>query len=433
MDNLAGKKLLILGGTSASFDVVEQAVGMGIFVIVADDKAEDIGIAKTIADKAVQISTTDHQALVRYIEENNVDGIFCGPGEFNIQNCLTVAEMAGLPFYCTQEQWSICTNKAIFKAYCQKHDIPTVPEFNVSREQLEKASYNFEYPLVIKPVDSAGSRGLTVCEGREMVLPAYELALRHSRSKNILFEKYIDNGGLVFSFRYILDNGKYYPYLTFDTYVVDPVNKEYLISAFTYFPSRFTDSFLSNLDKKIQLMFADMGLTFGTAFVQAFPYKGSILCNEMGLRLSGGVMHKFTEPLMGINDTKMMIRYALGGPMIKEDELARIVLNRNDIVMAQLMIPLNCGIVGSVTGLEEIRQNMNVLDFIQYYNPGDTVREEVMGTLGQHFGRFTLQAKNKEEMISLVRFIQDKLLIKDLDGADMNTMRFDLERLREIS
>ncbi|NLB10490.1 MAG: hypothetical protein GX834_05430 [Clostridiaceae bacterium] len=143
-------------------------------------------------------------------------------------------------------------------------------------------------------------------------------------------------------------------------------------------------------------------------------------------------MHKFSEPLMGINDTKMMIRYALGGPMATKEDLTRISLDHNNTVMAQLMIPLNIGIISSVTGLNEILEHKNILDFIQYYNVGDVVKPEVLGTLGQHFGRFTIRASNKEEMINLVGDIQDNLHISNRDGEDMYRMKFDVKRLKEV-
>ena len=191
--------------------------------------------------------------------------------------------------------------------------------------------------------------------------------------------------------------------MTFDTYIADPIQKKCLISAFTFFPSSYTDLFIRDLDKKIQNMILDMGLKNGVAFIQAIPYKGKIYCHEMGYRLSGGMIYKITEPLMGINDMKMMLRYALGEQIATKEEIQRIELRKNDGVMAQLMIPLECGIIDSVQGLDEILLFPNVIDFLQYYNVGDSITPEVYGTLGQHFGRFTLKAANKEKMIELVK------------------------------
>ena len=108
-----------------------------------------------------------------------------------------------------------------------------------------------------------------------------------------------------------------------------------------------------------------MGLKNGVAFIQSIPYKGKIYCHEMGYRLSGGMIYKITEPLMGINDMKMMLRYALGGTMVRPEEIKKIRLDYEDIVMAQLMIPLDSGTIGSIEGLDEIMKMECIVDFLQ--------------------------------------------------------------------
>lgn len=426
------KKILILGGTSASLDVVKQAKAMGMYVIVTDDAPIESGVAKTYADEVLQISTTDYETLVSYIKANDINGVFCGPSEFNIQNCIIVAEKANLPFYCTQEQWDICSNKAKFKAMCLKHGIPTIPEYKVSLDNLEDDLNGIDYPLVIKPVDGSSSRGLTVCNNKKEAIAAYQFALEESKCKEVLVEKYIANDGLVFSFRYILNEGKYYPYLTFDTYVVDPEKGNRLISGFTYFPSNLTDKFLKEIDGSVRKMFSDIGMMNGTAFIQALPSNGKIYCNEMGYRLSGGFIYKISEPLYGINDVRMMLRYALGEKIATREEVSRINLDRKDIVMAQLMIPIEMGTIEAIFGLEKILQNEGIIDFLQYYYKGDSIHSDAIGTLSQHFGRFTLCAKNKDDMIVLVNFIQENLFIHNNQGEDMYKLKFDVDRLRNI-
>lgn len=177
-------------------------------------------------------------------------------------------------------------------------------------------------------------------------------------------------------------------------------------------------------------MFKDMGLKNGTAFIQSIPYKGKIYCHEMGFRLSGGMIFKITEPMMGINDMKMMVRYAGGGEMITDEELERLKNVRSDSVMAQLMIPLDCGTISAIEGLDEIKSWDGVTDFLQYYHVGETVKENYMGTLMQHFGRFTLNAENRKDMVDLVNRIEKTLKILDADGKDMHTMKFDTDRIK---
>lgn len=429
-ERLKGKKLLILGGTSASFDLVKLAQSLGVYVIVTDEAAIDDRISKQIADEIAMISTNDLEELSKYVIAKKVDGVFCGPSEFNLKNVIELCNKVGLPCYATPQQWEICSNKESFKEYCRRNNVPTAQEYSIEMFRKRGLDLGIEYPLIVKPVDGCSSKGISICNNREDVLTAYKYALAASKCKKVVIEQYIDNGGSIFSFRYILNDGNYYPYLTFDTYIADPIKKKCLISAFTYFPSVFTELFLKELDQNVQKMFADMGLKNGVAFIQAIPYKGKLYCHEMGYRLSGGMIYKITEPLMGINDMKMMLRFALGEKITTQEELQKINLEQRDQVMAQFMIPLECGIIGSIEGLDELLSLPGVLDFLQYYHVGDSIDPDVYGTLGQHFGRFTLKADNKKGMIDLVKNIQEKLEIRNMDGADMYVMKFNTTRIR---
>lgn len=428
-EKLKGKRLLVLGGTSASLDLVKLAQSLGVYVIVTDEANVENRVSKQIADEIAMISTDDLEGLSKFIAAKKVDGVFCGPSEFNLKNVIELCNKVGLPCYATPQQWEICSNKERFKEFCRKNNVPTAQEYSIEIFRKGGGDTDVEYPLIVKPVDGCSSKGISICNEREEVLSAYEYALTFSKCKKVVIEQYIDNGGSIFSFRYILDDGNYYPYLTFDTYIADPIKKKCLISAFTYFPSTFTDLFLKDLDQNVQKMFADMGLKNGVAFIQAIPYKGKIYCHEMGFRLSGGMIYKITEPLMGINDMKMMLRYALGEKIVTQEELSRINLKQDNTVIAQLMLPLECGTIGSVYGLDDIIAWPNIVDFLQYYKVGDTITQEVYGTLGQHFGRFTLKANNKEEMLQLVENIQKTLKICNIDGKDMYTMKFDVKRV----
>lgn len=92
-----GKRLLVLGGTSATLDLVKNAKEMGVYTIVADYL--EGGVAKEIADETALVSTTDLDELEALIKERRVDGAFCGPSEFNLRNLIRLCEKTGLPCY----------------------------------------------------------------------------------------------------------------------------------------------------------------------------------------------------------------------------------------------------------------------------------------------------------------------------------------------
>ncbi len=427
MATLQNKRILILGGTIASFDLVKLAKEMGIYTIVADDR--ETGVAKDIADEQVLISTADIDTLAQYVKDNQVDGVFCSPSEFNIPNAIRLCEKTGLPFYANQEQWNLCNDKRRFKKCCQNNGLPYITDHFNSGDDKSIVCSECQFPVIVKPVDGCGSHGISVCNSTIELSDAIDKALQFSKSGRILIEKYLDNGGRLFSFRYLLNEGECYPYLLMDTYIADPTDKKYLISAFSYAPSEHAEEFMAQADGKIRATIKDMGLKNGTVFAQAIPLNGDYYCHDMGYRLSGGITYHLSETLTGINDMKMMLRYALGGPMCTAEEIARINPTPQGKVVGQLMIPLMAGTIASIQGMDALQNNPAVITHIQYYHEGDTISSADLGTLSQQFARIYTVANTKEQLVEQINRIQDAISVKDTNGNEMFTMRFDTNRL----
>lgn len=427
--NLTGKKLLVLGSTSATTDLVKIAKSMGIYTIVTDNLAS--GPSKDIADATAPITTTDYDGLTDFIRAQGIDGVFCGPSEFNIRNMIRLCEKANLPCYTTMEIWDRCANKDEFKQFCIDYNVDCPRRYPVDLSSSDEELEALDYPVIVKPVDGNSSRGITVCLDKSTIREACRHAMDNSSCKRIIVEKYIENGGELFGARYIIRNGEAFPYLLIDTYVADPIERKSLISHFTNTPSKHSKYYMEHMDANVRRMLKGMGIENGTAFFQALPYNGKIYFHEMGYRLSGGMLFKFTEPLMGVNDMKMMIRYALGGPICTEEEETKLDITCGGRFGAQLMVPLSEGTIASIEGLEISKTIPCVKDFIQYHHVGITITQHHIGTLGQHFGRFTLIANTQDELLAAVEKINSVLLIRDTDGNRLNQLLFDLDRINE--
>lgn len=426
---ITGKKLLILGGTSASLNLVELAKSMGAYTVVVDEADVSKRVSKQEADAHFEVSTTDIDDLKKLVAEEHIDGVFCGPSEFNIRNMIRLCEVSGLPCYTTMDQWNRCANKDEFTECCRKYGVDVPEEFDIHEGMTDAELDSIDYSIIIKPVDGCSSIGISVCRCKEEVMTAFQKAMDASTCKRIIAEKYIENGGEIFGARYLVQDGEAYPYLLIDTYVADPINRTSLISAFTLTPSKYSDYYMKNMDQQVRAMIKGMGIRKGTVFFQSLPYKDRIYFHEMGYRLSGGMIYKLTEPLMGINDMKMMIRCALGGECITNEEVNQIDLKCQGRFGAQLMIPLNAGTIGNVSGLEKAVNLPVVTDFIKYNQIGDTVKKEFIGTLQQYFGRFTMIADSEEAITEAIMQIQSELGIYDNNGNKMNALQFDLSRL----
>lgn len=424
--DIKGKKILILGGTAATLDLVKNAKSMGLYTVVTDYLKG--GAAKEIADETADVSTTDIEGLKKLITERNIDGVFCGPSEFNIRNLIRLCEETGLHCYTDMALWDKCANKDEFKQFCIDYGVDCPKKFDVDENSSDEEIENLDYPVIVKPVDGNSSHGITVCKDKSTLREACRFAMENSTCKRIVVEKYIDNGGELFGARYIIKDGEAYPYLLIDTYIADPIEKKSLISHFSPTPSKYTDYYMKNMDQSVRNMLKGMGIKNGTAFFQALPYNGKIYFHEMGYRLSGGMLFKLTEPLMGINDMMMMIRFSMGGEMCTEEEKNNLDVHCSGKFGGQLTVPLCIGEIASIEGLEESKNDANIVDFIQYYTVGDKITEEKIGTLAQHFGRFTIIADSLQSINNTIKSINEKLVIRDTNGNIMNSIKFDINR-----
>lgn len=422
------KKVIVLGGTSASLDVVKNAKKLGIYTIVTDDHPKRV--AKEIADEKAMVSTADIQGLKELIITTGADGVFCGPSEFNIRNMIQVCNEAGLPCYTDMETWDKCANKDVFKQYSREYGVDSAPEYEITEDSTDEELENLDYPVIFKPVDRCSSIGISVCTCKEEAREAFHKAMDASNCKRIICEKFIENNGEIFGVRYFLKNGEAYPYLMIDTYIADPYSRTSLISEVTLTPSKYSEYYMNHMDESVRKMLKGMGLKNGTIFIQALPYKGKIYFHEMGYRLSGGLIFKLTEPLMGINDMQMMIRFAVGNELINEEELNRIDLKCGNRFGGQLMIPLTTGKIKKIEGIETVKNLPCVTDFIQYYTEGDEVLPSHIGTLQQLFGRFSFIAHSLQEAYDTITAIQNTLKVFGINGEQLMTLPFDLDRVK---
>ena len=408
MKDLKGKKLLVLGNSYSTVNVVKLAKKMGLHVVVTGLIPN--GQAEAFADEYFKVDTTDYPTLLQYIKEHGIDGVMTGSGEFNIINMINRCKLAGLPVYATKEQWDCCQDKRNFKDLCKKHGVPGVPEFGVDDVLTEKA-----FPVIVKPVDGCSSRGINVCYNTEELIVAKQKALEASPAKKILIERYINNGGLTHVIKYVVVDGKFFMEVMGDRYVLNGG----LITAVTFFPSKNTDLFMRTSDEAVQKMFRSIGYNNGVFFLQSLPEGDNIYTYEMGLRTGGGMTYKLTEATSGNNDLEMLIHYAITGQMCEPADLDTIDANLKGKKAASLAMPLRLGTIGSVAGLDKIVEMEGVVNLTHFYEVGDTIVPKNINTLDQLFARVMVARDSKEELMETLNAIRNTVSVKDVDGNDM--------------
>lgn len=428
MDSLSGKRLLVLGDSSTK-DVILLAKRMGVYTIVTGihPNAE----TRLLADENYVIPSDDYESLSILIHKKEIDGVMTGASEFQIQCMIRLCEKVGLPIYVNEDQWNLCQNKESFKNLCRKFDVPVIPEFHVTAELLPEDLARVKYPVVVKPVDACSSKGLSICNDEDELKIAVPLAISASETGRFIVEKCItsDYG---FGCRYIANEGDIKLSAVCDRYTVDEFKGKAHISSAAVFPSKKIDSFIRDINPNLLEMFHSIGLCNGTFFLQALidGESDQILFHEMGLRLSGGLIYQMLEASCGYNDLLMMMRYALGGPMITAEEMTRIDPYMHGHYVGSLTIPLKAGKIGRIIGLDTVKSNASIIGLTQYYHEGDSIEESAIGTLLQHFCRVKMMTDSLFSYKELVNWVQETIHIQDEDGNDMIYRLFETSRLR---
>lgn len=212
-----------------------------------------------------------------------------------------------------------------------------------------------------------------------------------------------------------------------DKYKVD--SEKAMISALTIIPSKKLSYFKQNINNNVISMFNDLHVENGSFFMESLPSE-NLYFHDMGLRMSGGLIYKVIEPILGINDLRMMIRYAVEGVFATDDEFDKIDPTIKGHYACSFCIPLSAGKISSISGLDDISKMPYISSIVQYYHEGDIVTADKIGTLLQHFGRIKFITKSYDDISKVIEYIQNTLRITGTNGEDMIYKYFDVNRLQ---
>lgn len=411
---LTGKRLLLLGGQQKMCDVVERAHELGVCVVVTD--WYENSPAKRMADKACNVSIADVDAVLALIREEKIDGVFTGFIDSYLPYYREICERAGLPCYLNERMLACSTDKALFKQICREVGLDVIPDADISDPAVT------EYPVVIKPVDNSGSKGITVCSDAAMLRRAVDRAKRFSRKKRFLAEKFLDCDYI--AAYYTVRDGE--PRLTMLTDKdVNRVGRGKIPFPAAYVtPSRYQQPYLERIDPRVRKLTERLGFRNGSFLISFFVNGARYYAVELAARLTSTREYVLTgEDLLG-----MHIRHALTGEFRGEAFQNRV---NDGNIYCMLLHFIKEGTIGRIEGLDEIRAMNGVLDVLQYRDIGAAIRAD--GSYGQLFYRVYLQAADEREMIARVEEIQRLLNVVSTEGRPMLVTGFDARSFFDYS
>ena len=181
-------KILILGGGYQQLPAIRKAHEMGLTVLLADYLADAPG--RTEAEQSFLVSTRDREKVLELARREEVDGILAFASDPAAETAAYVAEQLGLPGN-TQLAAVTLGNKEKFRIFLAENGIPSPRYFPVDFPEKD-----FAYPILVKPLDSSGSKGVTLLRNYDAgrLLRAYQNAVSYSLSGKALAEECISYG-----------------------------------------------------------------------------------------------------------------------------------------------------------------------------------------------------------------------------------------------
>lgn len=421
--NLNNKTLLLMGGGAYVNGIKKYKDEKG-FRVVALGRDADTPIAK-ISDSFYNIDTQDVDRVVEVVNKENIDGIFVGSSEVNIDPAITVSERTGCYFYSNREQWDIISDKSRFKELAREYGVPVTKEYHITEEFLEEDLKQIVYPVIVKPVDSSGARGMNACYNEEELKKYYKEALTWSKSKKIIVEELIVGGKEVF-FHYTIQDGNFSLSMGFTKFKVDSKEREYVsLPIFHMYPSSHIDKYIEKVDEAARRMFSAIGLKNGIVMLQGFDLGGEFKFFESGYRMGGEQMYIFTDHQNGLNSLEMMINYALTGKMadfrVSEKDNAKFKWP-----CCNYYVPLKAGVITEVIGLDQVKKMENVLNVTEMFKIGDEILDT--NALERVCMRLHVYGKTAEELANALVEVSATLRILDQNGNEMQIEHLEYER-----
>lgn len=415
-DKYAGKTLLFLDGSKLGVLAIEKAKSWGIRTIVANIYPKEKDAGKQVCDLPVDMDFSDYDAMEKLIKEEKIDGVMAGWTDSHLPKYATICARAGFPAYGTREQFELFTQKTLYKKLLEKYDIPVVEGYEITESFKPEVMDSVQYPVLVKPSDGSGSRGIRVCRDKNELIEGYQYAKEYSESGEVITERYL-TGDEVVAFWFIQDGEAYLTAIGnwHKKHYYDGVNAMGI--GYT-FPSSYIDIYQRDITPKVKRMLSDTGIKNGAMFFQFFMDNGIPKVYDIGYRLTGTLESKIVDAVCGFDPMERMIEFALSGKM-GEPVTSKIDPHFGSEYGWNVSFLIEPGTIAKIEGLEQILNYPGVIDAVLNHSIGDTLGEDKKGNLAQIVLRVLGHSKSLEQMNKDMQAVYNCFSVLSDNGTEM--------------
>ena len=398
------KKLMLLGGLRYLLPVIEEAHKLGIYVITADYLPNNI--AHKYSDEYCNVSIIDKDAVLKAAQELKIDGILSHAVDPGVVSAAYVAEKMGLPFQCGYEAACILQNKSLFRRFLSENGFnsPKAKGYDNADDALKDVDY-FNWPVIVKPVDSAGSKGVTKVEDKADLQKAIETALSASLSKHFVIEDFLDKVGAQSSADIFTIDGKLvYPAYSDQLFDKDAANP--YTPAIEIWPSSMEQKFQDDLTTQLQRLFTLLGVKSGIYNVESRVCSdGKAYIMEVSPRGGGNRIAELQDMATSQSLIANEIKKALGMP------LDNITAPKYDGIWCNYILHTNKSGVFDAIDFNPEFQKKHIRDIGLIVKPGDKVVPftGANNSLGTLFLRFETRKELEKALNNPASWMQIKV------------------------
>lgn len=418
-ENLRGKRLLVISSDINDMTFVNAAKDMGVYVICCDRYSDYlVSPSKEAADEAWDIDYRDTAQIVERCKASKVDGVIAGYGEDRVYFAAKIASEIGTPFYATMEQIDFTRNKIAFKKKCHACGLSTPHGYSLV--QCEKDPDSISFPVIVKPSDNGGRKGISICEKMDELQKAIVEAKKFSANGEVVIEDYIDGMELIAV--YTIKDGEYSLSCLNDKYHSEDANGSKLCDM-VIGPSKYYQRFIREADSGIKSLLSDIRAMNGVANFQFIINDTGIYAFEMGYRINGNDDFKTIKRFNGIDFVKMLISYSLVGDMgddLKKDNPA---FRKYGCTLCGY---LNPGTIYRID-TEGLEKRDNIFDVFLLKREGFCAKEGQTNAQKAFMVKF--EATTPDVVKDTILYIQNHLKFLDRDGNNLLMKHFDVKRL----
>lgn len=305
------KKILLLGGSAQQIVTIKTSKQLGYYTVLCDFLTDNPGQYE--ADKFYMVSTTDKAAVLEVAQKEHVDGVLAYASDPAAPTAAYIAEKLGLPGNPCQSVEILC-NKDRFRKFLLENSF-SAPKANgyASVEDALNDKVYYEYPIIIKPVDSSGSKGATVLHSEEEGLTdALEFAFSFSRCHRVIVEQFIEKkhpyliGGDVF-----IENGKIVLWGLLNCHRDNSVNP--LVPVGKSYPLQLETEDVQRVKETLVSMVERLGIRNGSMNVELVVDKSNrVWPIDVGPRSGGNMIPDLLGDMFGVDIAEMSVEAAMG-------------------------------------------------------------------------------------------------------------------------